>query len=253
LEYVGAQIFPKDQSDSSGRRSSSMADEVVKSNIRASVSLAEVAYARLKAAIQAHEFEPGQRMREAEIAEWLGISRTPTRDALRQLDSEGLLVAAPRRGLVVATLDHQRVTEIYDVRSVLESLAASRAARQATSAEIAILRRNLQRQEEADQADISLLLELNRLFHDAIYQAARNRYLLATLQALETPLALIRGTTYARPERRVEALEQHRQIVAAIESHDETLAAGLAVTHVRGAEQIRVMDLAESAATSGTD
>jgi DNA-binding GntR family transcriptional regulator len=153
----------------------------------------------------------------------------------------------------VATLDHQRVSEIYDVRSALESLAAGRAARQATSAEIAILRRNLQRQEEADQEDIALLLELNRLFHDAIYQAARNRYLLATPEALEAPLALIRGTTYARPERRVEALEQHRQILAAIENHDEALAARLADTHVRAAEQIRVMDLAESSATPGTD
>ncbi|MEX2623984.1 MAG: GntR family transcriptional regulator [Acidimicrobiia bacterium] len=216
------------------------------SNVKGWGSLAEVAHARLKEAIQAHEFEPGQRMREADIAGWLGISRTPTRDALRQLESEGLLRSAPRRGLVVATLDHHRVSEIYDVRAVLESLAARRAARQATSAEIALLRGNLKRQDEADPEDIPLLLELNRSFHGGIYQAARNRYLLSTVEALATPLALLRGTTYARPERRIEALEQHRRILAAMENHDGDLAAHLAAEHVRAAEQIRLMNLAEN-------
>lgn len=221
-------------------------------NTRDSGSLAEIAYARLRAAIQAHEFEPGQRLREAEIAEWLGISRTPTRDALRQLESEGLLTAAPRRGLVVATLDHNAVSEIYDVRSTLEALAARRAARQATSAEIAILRDNLRRQEEADQDDVPYLLDLNRQFHEAIYRASRNRYLLATLHSLETPLALLRGTTYTDQKRRVEALEQHRAILDAIERHDEDEAHRLAAEHVRAAEQIRLMHLAE-AASGGID
>ncbi len=214
--------------------------------MRGSGSLVDIAYERLKAAIEAHEFEPGQRMREAEIAEWLGISRTPTRDALRLLESEGLLGAAPRRGLVVATLDHHRVSEIYDVRSVLESLAASRAARQATPAEIAILRDNLRKQEEADPNDISLLLALNRQFHEAVYHASRNRYLLAALHSLETPLVLLRGTTYEREDRRVEALEQHRQLVDAIEANDADLAHRLAAEHVRAAEQIRLLNLADS-------
>jgi DNA-binding GntR family transcriptional regulator len=223
-----------------------------KNNARGAASLAEVAYARIKAAILAHELEPGQRMREAEIAEWLGISRTPTRDALRQLESDGLLEAAPRRGLVVATLDHHRVSEIYDVRAVLESLAARRAARQATATEIAILRDNLRRQEEAEPDDIPTLLSLNTYFHDAINQSSRNRYLLATLDALETPLALVRGTTYARASRRAEALEQHRQLLQAIEDHDEEKAAEIAVQHVRDAEKIRLMDLAEGAANSAS-
>lgn len=208
-------------------------------------SLVEVAYARLRTAIENHEFEPGQRMREAEIAEWLGISRTPTRDALRLLESEGLLTAAPRRGLVVATLDHRGVSEIYDVRAVLESFAASRAARQATSAEIALLRGNLRKQQEADQDDIPLLLQLNYQFHEIIVQTSRNRYLQASLHALEAPLALLRGTTYAEPHRRQEALEQHTALVEAIANGDPDSAHRLAAQHVRTAEQIRLMNLAD--------
>lgn len=205
----------------------------------------ETAYARVRAAIEAHEFEPGQRMRESEIAEWLGISRTPTRDALRLLEAEGLLSAAPRRGLVVATLDHRAVSEIYDVRTVLESFAASRAARQATSAEVALLRANLRKQEEADQEDIPLLLQLNAQFHETIVQTSRNRYLHASLHALEAPLALLRGTTYADPARRQEALEQHRDLVEAIANGDSRTAEELAATHVRTAEQIRLMNLTD--------
>lgn len=215
---------------------------------KSSASLAEVAYARLRAAIQSHEFMPGERMREADLAEWLGVSRTPMRDALRQLETEGLLEAAPRRGLVVATLDQQRVTEIYTVRSVLESLAARLAARHATEAEIAMLRQNVNRQEETPLDDVEAQLQLNHQFHDIIYRASRNRYLLAALHTLETPLALLKGTTYASRGRPEEALEQHRQLLAAIEQRDDALAEQLASEHVQAAERIRLMRLAEEAA-----
>lgn len=208
-------------------------------------SLVEVAYTRLRAAIEAHDFEPGQRMREADIAEWLGISRTPTRDALRLLEADGLLAAAPRRGLVVATLDHRAVSEIYDVRTALESFAASRAALQASTAEVALLRQNLRKQEEADQEDIPLLLQLNAQFHEILVQTSRNRYLQASLHALEAPLALLRGTTYADPQRRQEALDQHRAIVDAIADSDAATAEDLAAQHVRTAEQIRLMNLTD--------
>jgi DNA-binding GntR family transcriptional regulator len=184
-------------------------------------------------------------MREADLAEWLGISRTPTRDALRQLEAEGLLEAATRRGLVVATLDQQRVSEIYDVRSVLESLAARLAARQATQAEIGLLKENLRRQEELDSSEVDPLLQLNSQFHAAVYRASRNRYLIAALQTLETPLALLRGTTYADSKRPAEALEQHRALVDAIENGDADLAHEIAADHVRAAERIRLVRLAE--------
>lgn len=211
---------------------------------RPRASLAEIAHARLKAAIQAHEFMPGDRMREADLAEWLGISRTPTRDALRQLEAEGLLEAATRRGLVVATLDQQRVSEIYDVRAALESLAARRAARQSTQAEIALLRENIRRQEEMEPKEIENLLQLNSQFHTAIYRASRNRYLIAALQSLETPLALLPGTTYADPNRPTEALDQHRALVDALEAGDADKAEQIAIDHVRAAERIRLVRLA---------
>ena len=101
-------------------------------------------------------------MREAELAEWLGVSRTPVRDALKQLESDGLLVAAPRRGLLVAELDQQQVTEIYALRAVLEGLAARLAAQQASAAEVAALEDILDRQARTPDDDSETLARLNR-------------------------------------------------------------------------------------------
>jgi DNA-binding GntR family transcriptional regulator len=213
---------------------------------RAEGSLAETAYQRVKAAIRAHEFQPGERIREAELAEWLQISRTPVRDALNQLEAEGLLEAAPRRGLVVATLDQQQVAEIYALRDVLEGLAARLAARQASSAEVAALRDNLERQREVPATDADRLARLNLQFHAIIYRASRNRYLVSALEGLETSLALLPGTTYSGSERPSQAFEQHAALTSAIEAHDGDLAEQLARDHIRAAERIRLLMLAAS-------
>ncbi len=211
---------------------------------RASNSLATTAYARLKAAIRAHEFAPGDRMREADLAAMLNISRTPVRDALRQLEAEGLLEAAPRRGLVVATLDQQQVTEIYALRYALECLAARLAARQASLADIAALRDNLDRQGETPEASTDRLAELNGQFHQLIYRASRNEYLAAALAGLETSLALLPGTTYSGSKRPAEALVHHQELLEAIERHEEARAEEVAGEHIRSAERIRLMMIA---------
>ena len=206
-------------------------------------SRADLAYRRLKAAIESGALVPGHRMREAELAEWLGISRTPVRDALRQLESDGLLVAAPRRGLLVAELDQQQVTEIYALRAVLEGLAARLAAQQASAAEVAALEDILDRQARTPDDDSETLARLNRVFHERIYRTARNRYLLDVLQALESSLTLLPRTTYAQPGRPATALAEHQVIVAAIVAHDPDTAESAARIHIRAAERIRLFML----------
>lgn len=207
-------------------------------------SRADLAYRRLKAAIQSREFSPGQRMREAELANWLGISRTPVRDALKQLELDGLLVAAPRRGLVIAELDQQQVSEIYALREILEGLAARLAASHASGAEIAALRDLVERQAQAPDSDSAALALLNRRFHQLIYRAARNRYLLDVLEALESSLALLPGTTYSAAGRPSTAMAEHREILESIESHDADRAEAAARNHIQAAERIRLFMLA---------
>jgi DNA-binding GntR family transcriptional regulator len=202
-------------------------------------SRADVAYTNLRAAIHAGRFRAGDRIREADIADWLAISRTPVRDALKRLESDGLLTSAPRRGLVVAELDQQQVSELYAVRDVLEGLAARFAAQHATPAEIAAMRELLDRQARTQKDDLPGLARLNQLFHEIVSRAARNRYLVSVLDTFESSLALLPGTTYSAPGRAASALLEHTELVDAIEKHDADRAEHIARQHMRAAERIR--------------
>lgn len=202
-------------------------------------SRAELVYANLRAAIHAGRFEPGERIREADIAAWLGVSRTPVRDALKRLEGDGLLASAPRRGLSVAELDQQQVSEIYAVRDVLEGLAGRLAAQHATSAEIAAMRDLLERQARTHPDDSASLVRLNQLFHEAVSRAARNRNLSNVLDAFQSSLALLPGTTYTAPGRPATALKEHTEVVDAIERRDAERAELAAREHMRAAERIR--------------
>lgn len=204
-------------------------------------SRAELAYSKLRAEIHSGRYGAGQRMREADLAERLGISRTPVRDALKRLESDGLLTAAPRRGLAVAALDQQQVSEIYAVRDVLEGLAGQLAAQHASTAEILALRDLIERQRRTRTGDVAALARLNRQFHEVTYRAARNRYLMEVLGSFESSLALLPGTTYVAPGRAENALRQHVAIVDAIEKRDAERAQALARQHVRDAERIRLL------------
>lgn len=220
---------------------------------RDGASRAELAYTNLRAAIHGGRFGPGERVRETDIAEWLGVSRTPVRDALKRLESDGMLTSAPRRGLIVAELDQQQVSELYAVRDLLEGLAGRLAAEHATAAEIAAMRDLLERQVRTRDEDTAGLARLNQLFHEVVSRAARNRYLSNVLDSFESSLALLPGTTYSAPGRSATALKEHTEIVNAIERRDPARAEHVAREHMRAAERIRQLmisggDLSHAAA-----
>lgn len=205
-------------------------------------SRADDAHARLKQAILQQHFRPGDRMREAELAAWLGVSRTPVREALGRLEAEGLLSVTSRHpGLVVASLDQQQVSELYAVRELLEGFAARLAARHASDAEIATLRDLLARQNKTPANDADRLAHINKSFHEAIYRAARNRYLSDMLRSIESALALLPATTYAHPGRPQSALTEHTAIVDAIADRDVDQAEDAARSHIRAAELVRLL------------
>ncbi len=215
-------------------------------------SRAELAYTNLRAAIHGGGFAPGDRIREAEVAQWLGVSRTPVRDALKRLESDGILTSAPRRGLIVAQLDQQQVSELYAVRDVLEGLAGRLAAQHATSAEIAAMRDLLERQARTRPDDLAGLVRLNQLFHEVVSRAARNRYLSSVLDSFQSSLALLPGTTYAAPGRAANALKEHTDIVDAIEHRDSERAESLSRSHMRGAERLRQLMISSGEPTTVT-
>jgi DNA-binding GntR family transcriptional regulator len=191
----------------------------------------------------------GERVREEEIARNLGVSRTPVREALQRLQQRGLLVVGAGRGLVVNELRHDQVIELYAMREILEGSSARFAAQHATEDEVAMLHR-LQRELRSVKNDARALVMLNRRFHQAIYHAAHNQYLMQTLGLMHDSFALLNHTTFRMPKRK-ESDDEHRAIVIAIEKRDPDQAEEAARAHIRNAQRTRfesgVMGLSDRA------
>ena len=214
----------------------------------AGASRADQVRERIREAIRAGRYGPGERIREAEVAAWLQVSRTPVREALRRLETEGLLTFESWRGVVVADLDRQQVGELYAMREVLEGAAARLAARHIDDCEIECLELLLERAEAAAE-DPEALAAINRQLHETIYSAAHNRYLTQTLEQLRNALALLRGTTFALPGRAETAAAEHRAIVKAIRERAPEAAEAAARAHIAAAQRARLRLLMEESDT----
>ena len=140
-------------------------------------------------AIDVGDCTPGDRLGESELAERFGFSRTPIREALQRLETQSML-ARDGRSLIVASLDHNQLAELYLVRAELEGLAARLAAQHATEEEILVLGEMV----EADDALISdpaALARANRRFHKQVHLASHNRYLVQQLDLVYRTMALM--------------------------------------------------------------
>ena len=172
------------------------------------------AYSLILEAIDSGLYRPGDRLVESELAERLGVSRTPVREALQRLETQSLL-ARDGRSLIVASLDHNQMAELYVVRAELEGLAAKLAAKHATPEE----KRVLQEMVDEDRAilgDPGKLARANRRFHKQIHLASHNRYLVQQLDLVHRSMALMATTSLAAKGRGEEAMQEHQAIVDAI-------------------------------------
>jgi len=202
----------------------------------------EAVYRRLREAIQEGRLKPGDRIMEIEVAQWLGVSRTPVRDAIRRLESEGMLQYEPRNGLVVARLDRQAVIELYVMREILEGTAARLCARHASDMEIQELI-DLVEQERELGAEVEMRPRHNRRFHEAIHCGAHNRYLEKSLAAVNDSMVLLGKPLMLLPHRAKVAAQEHAQIVAAIQRRDPDESEEAARQHVRAAQRERLKRL----------
>jgi DNA-binding GntR family transcriptional regulator len=211
----------------------------------------EFVVAELRKALMNGSIRPGQRLRETDIARWLGVSRTPVREALHRLTEAGLIAAVPPRGMIVVELKHRQVVELYAVRETLEGTAAALAAQHASPAEITSL--HTVNDLLARETEPAQLKRLNRRFHRALYLAAHNEFLMRSLEGLADAIALLPGTTVAAPGRPQSAAEEHRMIIAAIERRDSETAERIARMHIREALKIRIGQMFESEQAPATD
>jgi DNA-binding GntR family transcriptional regulator len=173
---------------------------------------------------------PGDRLVERELAEDLGVSRVPVREAIRSLESEGFVVVQSPRRVVVRQLDRSDVEELFDVREALEGLAAGLAASRATSKDLRKLERLLEDAAKATaSSQASRITALNTRFHDEIVAIAGNGLLSTVLQPLEGRLRWLTSQN----EHFGELLEEHWRLFEAIKSGDAERAKASAAEHVR--------------------
>lgn len=196
------------------------------------MSQGDAAYEQLHAAILKGQFQPGDRLREVDVAERLELSRTPIREALRKLESDGIVEHRPRIGAVVRKLSQPEVVELYEMRLVLERTAAEMAAKHASPAEIDTLS-DLNDQIAATRDNALVASSLNQKFHHCIYLATRNRFLLTSARALNNALMLLGPTTLADAARIKVVHAQHQDIIAGILDADAVAAGTAAQAHLQ--------------------
>ncbi|MCV6577285.1 MAG: GntR family transcriptional regulator [Cohaesibacter sp.] len=202
-------------------------------------SLADSVYQELLASIRDGKFHPGERIKEASVAKALNVSRTPVREAIRRLQSEGRVTIEPQRGAVVAELNRQEVSELYALRRRLEGVAAGFAAQHASDAEIEMMEDILERSKAAQQ-DKRLLNQINWELHYAIYHAGKNRFLLKSIEAISDSMALLRGAHHIPDERPQQLYQEHKCIIDAIRARDPQAAEQAAQDHIKNSYKVHL-------------
>ncbi|MEP1206415.1 MAG: GntR family transcriptional regulator [Rhizobiaceae bacterium] len=207
-----------------------------------SQSSGEAAYHSLMTALREGTYRPGDRLREEEVGQRLGLSRTPVREALRRLEAHGIVEHRPRIGAVIKVLEHSEVVELYEMRIVLERTAAEMAAKHGSQAEFDTLD-ELNQRIEAERENPAVGAAINQDFHRTLYLAGRNRFLLDAARALNNSLLLLGPTTYTDPDRIDTVVRQHRDIVTAMREGDGQAAAAAAEAHLQTSMRYRLKGL----------
>ncbi len=195
------------------------------SQILSAPALYEQVAERLRSRIFAHELAPGGWIDEQALAVEYGISRTPLREALKVLASEGLVVLKPRRGCYVTELSEQDIDEVFPVMAVLEGRVAEEAARRANGADLARLEAihdELETHAAANDAD--RFFEANQRFHTALQEIAGNRYLAQLIDDARKVIKLTRRDSLRLDGRLRQSLAEHRDILDALRKKDCALA-----------------------------
>jgi DNA-binding GntR family transcriptional regulator len=198
--------------------------------------LRDVVSDAIRESIASGAHRPGERLVEDRLADELGVSRNPVREALRALEVEGYVELIPRRGAVVADLSPGVVAEIFEVRGALEALGARLAAERATAAQVRRLDRLLETSAQAlGRGDLRRMPELNTRFHQLVLDMGGNALLGETMAPLRGRTQWIFSRTV--DERAAESLAEHRELAAAIAAGDGDAAARQAAMHVAAAHR----------------
>lgn len=217
------------------------------------IRLVDEAARSLREAIFAGEIASGTRLRQVQLANQLGISRTPLREALMKLEQEGLIELLPHGGVRVALLNLDEAVELYDIREVVDGLAARLAAERITEQGLVSLERHLNRMEQClTHRDAHRWFIAHVAFHDDIFRASANGRLQAFSSLVRLSIQRFHAILLTTANRLADAYREHREIFEAIRIHDLEAAERLARAHIAHAKEIvlKVMPRAPAAAAA---
>lgn len=179
------------------------------------------------------EYQKGEELKEKTIGEEIGVSRTPVREALRQLELEGLVTIIPNKGAYVVGISQKDVRDIYEIRSRLEGLCARWAAEEISKEQLDELEENIYLSDfHLSKGNYEQLLELDNRFHEILYQASGSKELRHVLSDFHHYVQRVRKITLAGTERAPHSIEEHRRIVEALKLHDADMAEREANEHL---------------------
>jgi DNA-binding GntR family transcriptional regulator len=199
-------------------------------------SLREQVAERIRDAIVSGRFAPGARLIERELCELLGVSRTSVREALRELESEGLVTSVPNRGPIVSVVSAKVARDIYQVRTVLEGLAARLFARNASDAQIDALERAVDRLEEIYRNYApGPFLTAKSEFYRILFEGADNEAAATMLRTIHTRVSQLRVLSISNAQRAETSITEIRLFLAALRARDEDAAWRACITHIENA------------------
>jgi DNA-binding GntR family transcriptional regulator len=197
----------------------------MKKNVERHLTLREQILETIRDAIMSGALKPGEKVAEPELAARFGISRTPIREAFRQLESEGYLTVIPRKGALVASFSPKDVEEFYAIKSILEGYAARKACTRLSSREINKLEGiNEKLREIAEEGDVHHFFKVHNSFHDLFIKGADNEKLHKMITALLKKFQRLRLASLSKPGRMRISVEEHEKIIEAFRSRNAVLA-----------------------------
>ncbi len=209
---------------------------IERNDAEASKSLHGKVFEQLEDDILKGRYRPGDCLNELKLTQEMGVSRTPIREAIRQLELEGLVAYTPNRGVVVRGLSEEDVRDIYQIRLMIEGMTARRAAETITPVQLEELKEIIELEEfYTDKKDAQQLSKLDSKFHETIYKAGGSHLIAKTMKAFHHYVKNARDVSLSFPERAKNTYMEHKSIYDAILERDRELAEILMEQHVRNA------------------
>lgn len=192
----------------------------------------------LRKDILAGRWAPGARLKIAELSQAYGVSQMPVREALQQLQGEGLLDLQPNRGASIRTIDERMIINIYDLRAAIESMLVARAANSIAEAQVIQLYAIEARFEEAsNRSDTEAAMKANKSFHHLVNSIADNPEALETLEKYSDLISGLRRRYGFRPGRSTQMVQEHRQLLTALSAHNAEAACRITIEHCLHAKE----------------